>query len=185
MGAMGLIWAARLLYSWFGRAPRPEPGVSAELNPMPIRDHERRDANAKWIFGLVGFLFIFGIGLHFILAGFLFSLKRGPAPSDAWRPSLQGRPPRPAPPPFPRLQVSAPEDLQTFQERVDAELTNYGWINRTAGVVRIPIERAMELTLQQGFPVRAQTNERSHGASSYDLIRQRSLHRENDFPTRP
>jgi hypothetical protein len=50
------------------------------------------------------------------------------------------------------LQVSAPLDLAQFRAREDEELTNYDWINRTAGIVRVPIERAMELVLQKGLP---------------------------------
>ena len=33
-------------------------------------------------------------------------------------------------------------------------LHSYGWIDEKKGVVRIPIERAMELTAQRGLPVR-------------------------------
>ena len=40
-------------------------------------------------------------------------------------------------------------ELATKQEKA---LTSYGWIDRQAGVVHIPIERAIELELKQGFP---------------------------------
>jgi hypothetical protein len=33
-------------------------------------------------------------------------------------------------------------------------LQSYGWIDQQKGVVRIPIERAMELTAERGLPVR-------------------------------
>jgi hypothetical protein len=35
-------------------------------------------------------------------------------------------------------------------------LHGYGWVNEAGGVVHIPIERAMELTLQRGLPTRAE-----------------------------
>lgn len=57
-------------------------------------------------------------------------------------------------PPPPRLQVNPAEDLKAYQVEEDAILHSYGWADKSAGVVRIPIERAMELSLQRGFPVR-------------------------------
>ena len=49
--------------------------------------------------------------------------------------------------PGPREQPNPVIDLQALRAREDAEITNYGWINRTSGIVRIPISRAMELVL--------------------------------------
>ncbi len=34
-------------------------------------------------------------------------------------------------------------------------LTSYGWLDKGNGVVHIPIERAMALTLERGLPARA------------------------------
>jgi hypothetical protein len=31
-------------------------------------------------------------------------------------------------------------------------LNGYGWVNKEQGIVRIPIERAMELIVEKGFP---------------------------------
>ena len=58
-------------------------------------------------------------------------------------------------PPPPRLQVKPAEDLKGYKNEVDTQLNNYGWVDKNAGVVRIPIERAMELSLERGFPTRA------------------------------
>ena len=58
--------------------------------------------------------------------------------------------------PGPELQVAPEVDLATFRAREEAELNNYGWIDKKAGVVRLPIERAMELIAQRGLPVRGQ-----------------------------
>ena len=35
-------------------------------------------------------------------------------------------------------------------------LYSYGWVDEKAGTVRIPIERAMDLLVQRGLPVRPQ-----------------------------
>jgi hypothetical protein len=55
-------------------------------------------------------------------------------------------------PPEPRIQPRPVEDLRTFQARQDDLLNSYGWVDRAAGVVRIPIGRAMELIGQRGLP---------------------------------
>lgn len=39
------------------------------------------------------------------------------------------------------------ENLKTLREEADKALTTYGWIDKTKGLARIPIERAMELTV--------------------------------------
>ena len=51
----------------------------------------------------------------------------------------------PAPPPKPRLQITPRLDLAEKRKAEDATLNSYGWIDRTSGTVRIPIERAMDL----------------------------------------
>jgi hypothetical protein len=55
-------------------------------------------------------------------------------------------------PPQPRLQVNAPADLHAWRAKEDAQLNSYGWVDRDNGIVRIPINRAMELVAQQGLP---------------------------------
>jgi hypothetical protein len=43
-------------------------------------------------------------------------------------------------------------DLLQLQAREEAILTSYGWINQDAGIVRIPIDRAMALMAEEGPP---------------------------------
>ena len=57
-------------------------------------------------------------------------------------------------PPEPRLQVSAPKDLEQYKAAQEEILNSYGWVDEKAGIVRIPIDRAMDILLQKGFPVR-------------------------------
>ncbi len=57
-------------------------------------------------------------------------------------------------PPEPRLQTQPREDLREMRAREDEILTSYGWIDKNAGVVRIPIDRAMKMTVERGLPVR-------------------------------
>jgi len=39
------------------------------------------------------------------------------------------------------------ENLKTLREEADKALATYGWIDKNKGVARVPIERAMELTV--------------------------------------
>lgn len=43
-----------------------------------------------------------------------------------------------------------------LRDQAQSEISTYGWVDRDAKIVRVPIERAMELSLQKGFPVRQQ-----------------------------
>ncbi len=57
-------------------------------------------------------------------------------------------------PPEPRLQETPALDLARFRAKEDETLSTYGWVDRQAGVVRIPIERAMEIVAKEGLPKR-------------------------------
>jgi hypothetical protein len=57
-------------------------------------------------------------------------------------------------PPQPRIEEHPAEELQQLHAHEDSILSTYGWTDKKAGIVRIPIDRAMELQLQRGFPVR-------------------------------
>jgi hypothetical protein len=57
-------------------------------------------------------------------------------------------------PPAPLLQVDPLHDLVQLHASEDALLESYAWVDRPLGVVRIPIERALELTAERGLPAR-------------------------------
>jgi hypothetical protein len=137
------------------------------------KGYEKRDADAKWVLGIISFLLVAGLIMHFCIAGVLERLQKTPTPNDPWTGARRGADMLVQPKYFPHLQVVPAEDLKKFREREDAELNTYGWINRTAGVVRIPVTRAMELVLQRGLPSRSETNESGVGPTSYQLQQQR------------
>ncbi len=60
----------------------------------------------------------------------------------------------PAHPPEPRLQVTPAQELREVRKQEQEKLSSYGWVEPNAGVVRIPVERAMELVVERGVPVR-------------------------------
>ena len=52
----------------------------------------------------------------------------------------------------PRLLVNQSLDMEAFRASEDVLLNNYEWVDRKHGVVRIPINRAMEMLVQRGTP---------------------------------
>lgn len=57
-------------------------------------------------------------------------------------------------PPEPRLQTNPREDLFELRQSEERQLRSYGWVNKDAGIARIPIDEAMKLTLERGLPAR-------------------------------
>ncbi len=55
--------------------------------------------------------------------------------------------------PQPRLEVNERTELRSFIEDQDRLLATYGWVDKNKGIVRIPIDRAMELIAKRGLPV--------------------------------
>jgi len=55
----------------------------------------------------------------------------------------------------PLLQVTPHADLKAFRASEHAVLHSYGWIDPKAGIVRIPIGRAMKLLAERGLPMPA------------------------------
>jgi hypothetical protein len=47
------------------------------------------------------------------------------------------------------LEVDPKNRLIALRERAERRLTSYGWVDRKAGIVHIPIERAMDLVAKE------------------------------------
>jgi len=56
--------------------------------------------------------------------------------------------------PGPGLQLTPWTDLKAFKAAQAAHLHGYGWVDEHGGVARVPIDKAKELLLKQGIPVR-------------------------------
>jgi hypothetical protein len=57
-------------------------------------------------------------------------------------------------PPPPRIEDHPAIEIQQLHAQENQALTTYGWVDQKSGVVRIPIDHAMELQLQRGCPTR-------------------------------
>lgn len=53
----------------------------------------------------------------------------------------------------PKLLTNEQVWLRGIRASDTAAVTTYGWVNKDAGVVRLPIERAKQLILERGLPV--------------------------------
>jgi hypothetical protein len=59
--------------------------------------------------------------------------------------------------PAPRLEIDERTELNEDRIAEEEKLSSYGYVDESHVMVRIPIERAMELLTQRGLPVRAQS----------------------------
>lgn len=117
----------------------------------PAHHHEAQDVPLWKILAATG-VFVVVIGIVALLVAWLYQYlgKTMPAESGMGAP-LAGKVRVPPPP---QLQPNPPLDLKRFREAEESTLESYGVIDPNAGTVRIPIERAMELTAQRGLPSR-------------------------------
>lgn len=124
----------------------------------PGAGHELSDLNPKNI-ALFGAALALIIGATLVASYGLFQFfytgvtRARPLPS----PLSYSREPTPEP----RLSVNPGEDLATLRAEENNVLNSYDWVDRDKGIVRIPIERAIEILAQRGLPVRAEKNDRA------------------------
>ena len=59
-------------------------------------------------------------------------------------------------PPAPNLQTQPFKDIYMLRQGEADKLSTYGWVDKDGGVARLPIDRAMDVMLERGFPARAE-----------------------------
>lgn len=65
----------------------------------------------------------------------------------------------------PRLEVDPQGDRRDLQAQAEARIAAYGWVNRETGTARIPIDRAMALVNERGWPDKQESkSEQNQGA---------------------
>jgi hypothetical protein len=104
------------------------------------KDYERTDADPA----LIGWL---ALGVAAFLAATPFMLLRIYPGSDR----LGGIPAHLPLPPAPRLQVHPKDDLDRLHTAEWAQLTTFGWVDRSRQVAHVPIEHAMQLLAERGL----------------------------------
>ena len=124
-----------------------------DFNRPEVR-HEESDVNAwdvaRFALGLMGLMAV----ALLLLAGLFkyFQSRDAQTTAPAAGVAVDAR----KLPPMPRLQDTPVLDLQSMRAAEDQILNSYGWVDPQKGVVRIPIDRAIDLLAQRGLPARAQ-----------------------------
>jgi len=67
--------------------------------------------------------------------------------------------------PGPRLQTDPEGEYRQMRRELDEHIHGYGWVDEGTGVVYIPIERAIDLLLEQGVDGRAKTIDAGEAAA--------------------
>jgi hypothetical protein len=112
--------------------------------------HERKDADVIGLLMIAALLLLI-LGICFLVCwGILHRFNRE-------RDAEQRRPRGPraaqvAAFPQPQLLVHPDSEREKFQAAERTQLDTYGWVDRSAGVARIPIARAMQLIVERGLP---------------------------------
>jgi hypothetical protein len=113
--------------------------------------YEPRDVNPRALFivgiGILIFAVIINLGVR-LTFDYLSAIDKqnGLQPSTVVRLDSMTKPPEP------RLQIDPADDLKAMRAIEASELHSYAWVNRQEGIVRIPIEQAMKLLVEQGLP---------------------------------
>jgi hypothetical protein len=121
-----------------------------EPNPPGLSGagYEKKDINVRrvFVFGLLLVALIGTVGIGITLLIFKGTADRGSNASVS--PLYQQQ----ELPPAPRLQAEPVKDLNQLRATEDRILNSYGWVDRANGVVRIPIDRAIDLIVTNGLP---------------------------------
>jgi hypothetical protein len=132
--------------------------------------HEHTDANVWLIVQFAIWLTASALLTHGLMWGmfeFFVTNRNDTAPAAEFPLAAQQERRLPA---GPRLQAIPANEIFEFRQRENAELSEYGWVDRNAGTVRIPIEEAKELLLQRGLPSRPAASEGPTGTDPAALM---------------
>ena len=115
------------------------------------RDYSDKDIRIKpiLVFGTLTAVFtaVSFLGVALVFKMFRMSTDTAVAPSSRF---VEER----VLPPEPRLQVDEKRTLQQQRAIDQVTVTEYAWIDKGSGVVRIPVERAVDLMAERGLPSR-------------------------------
>lgn len=128
-----------------------------DVSPEALaKGHEGSDIATPWVF-LAAILFVLTVAA-FALIPLLFigPVRQGDAYSGRHATDLRRDLLRPGP----ALESDPQAALAAYQARERAKLEGYAWVDRNAGVARIPVSRAMEILVTQGWPTPPQGPER-------------------------
>ena len=115
--------------------------------------HELTDAQARPILKFIAFVAGITIGVAALVVVFYNYLESREAIEKTARYPMAAGTARPLPPP-PRLQTYPFQDIKDLRQEERRLLESYEWVDKSNGVVRIPIDRAIEVLAEKGLPYR-------------------------------
>jgi len=123
--------------------------------------YETRDVKVRPLAVFIAGLTVAAIAIYLVVYLIIRLFSAQAANQDAQFQPLAGQMPPAAPgqerlPPEPRIQANPAADLKTLREQEDVMLTTYGWVDARGGMVRVPIDVAMQQVLKDGLPARQQ-----------------------------
>ncbi len=121
-----------------------------EQNINGSTGHEHREASIQLVVVSAAALVVVVVFVMVLVWGIFNVLKKN---QEAEQVSVSPLAPTFQAPPYPRIEDHPWEEIRRLHAREDNVLSTYGWQDQKAGIVRIPIDRAMDLMLQKGFPV--------------------------------
>ena len=146
----------------------------------PATAHETSDINVRAIIWFVVVLTVIVLAVDVAMWGLFkvldhMEVKNDPIVTPLAPPAspAAGQPIGP-----PGLQTTPWVDLKHFRAEQNAFIHGYGWVDEKTGVARVPIEKAKELLLKQGLPVRpelADALEGTHVAATGESSGGRSI----------
>jgi hypothetical protein len=120
----------------------------------PPLNHELSDADPTPILKFLAFLVVVTVIIAVMVVFFYNYLERQEAVEKTARyPMSLLSPERPLPP-APRLQTYPFQDIKELRQAEAPVLNSYAWIDKKAGTVRIPVDRAIDLLAERGLPYR-------------------------------
>lgn len=127
--------------------------IETPVDQLPLHPdvrYEHTDINRRSVIVIAGAILagtwiVIGLLYYFYASLIHYRAVAGP-------PLSQREAARPLQAPEPRIQASPATDEQSLRAYEDSQLNGYGWVDKQKGIVRIPIERAIQLTAQRGIP---------------------------------
>jgi hypothetical protein len=125
---------------------------------------EHQDLGSRPIVGFIVTLVVMGVLTYYVLWGMFHFLdaynrrhQRAVSPMVQVEPDTRTVTPATIQQfPEPRLEDNERTELNDFRYREEEKLNSYGWVDQNAGVVHIPITRAMDVIAQKGLPTTPQ-----------------------------
>lgn len=126
---------------------------------------EQEDLGSKPIIAFIVSVVICGVLIYYVCWGvfhFLdaFNRKHEDPVSPMAQPQVETRTVDPSQIqrfPEPRLEDNERTELNDFRYGEEERLNSYGWVDQSAGVAHIPIDRAMQLIAERGLPTNPRT----------------------------